>query len=359
MSPGRSSVLRAACATIASHEWYMSPRLPRERSSPFTRATISRRRSPSSSGVTTIGPERGREVLALRRPEADLHLAPLQVAGRPVVHDREAADRARPRRSPPPPRARSRAPRSPRGTGSRRRARRSRPGSRSRRPGSRTTRRARPARPRDARRVLHVLLEGVEVAHRRRAAHGRAAGRTSSSGYSACSRAAPPPVKNASSVCAASWITRSPSIRPGQPRGPRCPSGVNMQASLRLRVDDDVGDARAARGGSAPRSRSRARAPRRATWTGRGRASGRRASPSIGVEEAELARAASRSPRARSARRARGRRRPRARCALPRLGQRLEVRLHRRPPRAPTRRSRARPRSPPHEPPRAGGRPGA
>src|SRR3954470_4053707 len=56
MSPGRSSVLRPACATIASHEWYMSPRFPRERSSPFTRATISRRRWPSSSGVTTTGP---------------------------------------------------------------------------------------------------------------------------------------------------------------------------------------------------------------------------------------------------------------------------------------------------------------
>ena len=34
----------------------MSPRFPRERSSPFTRATISRRRSPSSSGVTSTGP---------------------------------------------------------------------------------------------------------------------------------------------------------------------------------------------------------------------------------------------------------------------------------------------------------------
>ena len=95
----------------------MSPRFPRERSSPFTRATISRRRSPSSSGVTSDRPERGGEVLALRRAEADLHLLPLEVARRPVVHDREAADLRRRRRSPPRPRARSRAPRVPSGYG--------------------------------------------------------------------------------------------------------------------------------------------------------------------------------------------------------------------------------------------------
>src|SRR6478752_8281504 len=35
--------------------------------------------------------ERRREVLALRRPEADLHLRALEVAGRPVVHHGEAA----------------------------------------------------------------------------------------------------------------------------------------------------------------------------------------------------------------------------------------------------------------------------
>src|SRR5205823_3611383 len=55
-SPGRNSVFRAAWARIASHDQYMSPRFPRERSSPFTRATISSRRSPSSSGLTTTGP---------------------------------------------------------------------------------------------------------------------------------------------------------------------------------------------------------------------------------------------------------------------------------------------------------------
>src|SRR5205807_3228857 len=38
--------------------------------------------------------EAGGEVLALRRAETDLHLLPLQVARRPVVHDREAADAA-------------------------------------------------------------------------------------------------------------------------------------------------------------------------------------------------------------------------------------------------------------------------
>src|SRR5215213_265633 len=38
--------------------------------------------------------ERGGEVLAFRRPEADSHLLALQVARRPVVHDRKAADRS-------------------------------------------------------------------------------------------------------------------------------------------------------------------------------------------------------------------------------------------------------------------------
>ena len=41
---------------------------------------------------------------------------------------------------------------------------------------------------------------------------------TSSSRYSACSRAAEPPVKKDCSVWAASCTTLSPSIRPGQPR---------------------------------------------------------------------------------------------------------------------------------------------
>ena len=57
----------------------------------------------------------------------------------------------------------------------------------------------------------------------------------------------PPPVKNDCSVCAASWITRSPSIRPGQPRSRASSFGVNMQsftAGARgltvLGVDDHV-----------------------------------------------------------------------------------------------------------------------
>ena len=58
--------------------------------------------------------------------------------------------------------------------------------------------------------------------------HG-ASRRTSSSRYSACSRANAPPVKKACSVCAASWITRSPSIRPGQPRSSSLSFGLNMQ----------------------------------------------------------------------------------------------------------------------------------
>ena len=49
-------MFRAACETIASQEWYMSPSSPRERSSPFTRATIVAFEPSSSSGVTTTGP---------------------------------------------------------------------------------------------------------------------------------------------------------------------------------------------------------------------------------------------------------------------------------------------------------------
>src|SRR5881392_2975543 len=73
---------------------------------------------------------------------------------------------------------------------------------------------------------------------------------TSSSGKVSCSRALPPPVKKACSVCAASCTTRSPSIRPGHPRSSASSFGVNMQSfrwDLRLRVDDDVGDVGALR----------------------------------------------------------------------------------------------------------------
>ncbi len=91
-SPARSRVFLAACSTMRAHGWCMSPMFPRERSSPFTRATISSFRSPSSSGCHHHRAEARREVLPLRRAEPDLHLGTLQVAGRPVVHDREAAD---------------------------------------------------------------------------------------------------------------------------------------------------------------------------------------------------------------------------------------------------------------------------
>ena len=40
----------------------------------------------------------------------------------------------------------------------------------------------------------------------------------------------PPPVKNACSVCAASWTTPSPSIVPGQPRSSSSSRGVNMHS---------------------------------------------------------------------------------------------------------------------------------
>ena len=50
-------------------------------------------RRPSSSGVTSHGPIDDREVLALGRPEPDGRLVALEVARRPVVEDRVAADR--------------------------------------------------------------------------------------------------------------------------------------------------------------------------------------------------------------------------------------------------------------------------
>ena len=216
-SPGRSVVLRAACASSASQLWYIAPRLPRERSSPLTRATISPPAAVELVGRDEDRPERRREVLALRRPEPDAHLVPLQVARRPVVQDREAADPAlgadhrgalelvvelaasRP------------------GTARPRPARRSPPGSRSRRRGSRTTPAA-PRAPRCRAGVRDVLLERHEVAHRRRVQHRRRADRRRRARTRRARAPTPPPVKNDCSVCAASWITRSPSIRPGQPR---------------------------------------------------------------------------------------------------------------------------------------------
>src|SRR5919201_5797662 len=60
-----------------------------------------------------------------------------------------------------------------------------------------------------------------------------------------CSRARPPPVKKASSVCAATWTTLSPSIFPGQPRSSASSRGVNMtHLTSGLGVDDHVGNVR-------------------------------------------------------------------------------------------------------------------
>ena len=85
-------MFRAACASSASQPWYSALRSPRERSSPLTRAIMSPPLPSNSSGVTTTGPSERREVLPLRRPEPDGHLAPLQIAGGPVVEHGEAAD---------------------------------------------------------------------------------------------------------------------------------------------------------------------------------------------------------------------------------------------------------------------------
>ena len=58
----------------------------------------------------------------------------------------------------------------------------------------------------------------VEDAHGRRLQHGRAQVDVVERRTRRARARSPPPVKNACSVCAASWTTRSPSIRPGQPR---------------------------------------------------------------------------------------------------------------------------------------------
>ena len=149
-----------------------------------------RRASSSSSGVTSTGPSDVAKSLPLAGPRPRRHLPALEVAGRPVVHHREAGDHVEPvgrrrrrgtrRRSPPPPRARSRAPRCP-------------AGARTASPGPSTRGRVREVE--DGQLVPvglhlqaaaaagrgHVGLEGVEVADRRRLRHG-ASSRTRSSG---------------------------------------------------------------------------------------------------------------------------------------------------------------------------------
>ncbi len=96
--------------------------------------------------------------------------------------------------------------------------------------------------------------------------------RTSASGYSACSRAVPPPVKNDCSVCAARWTTRSPSTRPTQPRSSGCPTGWNMQSRIRARCVPRRPRSPGRRCARAPRSRSPGRARPRASRRLRGRA---------------------------------------------------------------------------------------
>ena len=71
-------------------------------------------------------------------------------------------------------------------------------------------------------------------------------------------------MKNDCSVCAARWTTRSPSMRPGQPRSSSWPRGVNMQSLTHGSVCTITSATSGAPGGSAPRPRSRARARPRA-----------------------------------------------------------------------------------------------
>ena len=201
--------------------------------------------------------------------------------------------------------------------------RRSRPGSRSRRPAC-SYHSGGTSLPRSAPRRPHVLLER----HRSRAppagAAPAAAGRRRRARTRRARAPTPPPVKNDCSVCAASWITRSPSIRPGQPRSSASSFGVNMQSFTDLaRCGRSISrDRRAARGGSAPRSRSRARAPRRAARAGSRPSVRKTTSPSSVCEEAQLARRRARrsrdDPRRPPRRRARPRRRRRAAPPPPR-----------------------------------------
>src|SRR3954467_10391148 len=184
------------------------------------------------------------EILSLRRAEPDFHLGPLQIARGPVVHDREPRD----------------------------------PGvspddrcylelvvelvriGRSRDLVLRTVDRCRigevehrllvPLRRNllaaQRSRRLDVLLEHIEVAYRGRVQDGRTEGDLGErilrvppggSGYSACRRALPPPVKYDCNVCAASCTTVSPSTIPGQPRSSCRSRGVNMQS-----LNDPAGD---------------------------------------------------------------------------------------------------------------------
>ena len=118
-----------ARASISPNENCASDQRPRLVSVPLTSAVIARSKPLPAPGVGQLvgrdqpRPERAREVLALGRPEPDDGLLALEVAGRPVVEDRVAADRflgplgrqvaRRACRPAPPPPARNRAPATP------------------------------------------------------------------------------------------------------------------------------------------------------------------------------------------------------------------------------------------------------
>ena len=212
---------RAAAACSApparrapSHEWCMSPSVAarallavhardhrRRRAVELVRRDDDRAEVESRSPCPS--PARARRAISRA----------LQVARRPVVHEREPADRAVARRSPRRPRARSRAPPCPRGTGSPPPGPKIAAGFEKEKTGisyhsggtsspRRVARRRRAARRRRSR-APTAGAAPAGAARRRRAGTRRARAPS------------PPPVKNACSVCAASWTTRSPSIRPG------------------------------------------------------------------------------------------------------------------------------------------------
>ena len=90
-SPGRRpGVLRAAADSSCSHEKYIPPVDESVLTSPLTRETARISSSAgSSSGETSTGPSEVAKSLPFAGPSPTAHLPRLEVAGGPVVHDRE------------------------------------------------------------------------------------------------------------------------------------------------------------------------------------------------------------------------------------------------------------------------------
>ena len=196
-----------------------------------SRARPSPRSEPSSSSaVTSTGPRLVAKSLPFAGPSPTPSLA-LEIACRPVVHDREASDLA----------VRTdhgselelvvelldaRTGTGPRSSGPvHRRVRSSRPGYR-----TFLRRRARIGAPWLA---PYRSSERVEVADRRRPQHRRQEAHLVQPVLRMLARLATAREERLQRLCGC-WITRSPSMRPGQPRGRSRSSGRNRSASVKL-----------------------------------------------------------------------------------------------------------------------------